>query len=208
MKKTIYYIKIPIILIMIIIAYQASGTVHTITVQNFIFTPTSISNVEVGDTVRWEWVSGTHTTTSTVIPSGAATWDHPITSTSASFDYIPTLPGVYSYKCKPHFSMGMVGSFTVADPTYVGEIKNSPSVRIYPNPFNDRITFELVLDKSFMRNLKIFDITGRVSKDLIFPGDPNQITVSLYLTDLPKGVYLFQFIDNQNRLTTRRVIKQ
>jgi plastocyanin len=208
MKNSIYYLKTAIMLIIIILAYQASAAIHTITVQDYIFTPASIANVKVGDTIHWDWLGGIHTTTSTTIPTGAAPWDHPMTSTSTSFEYIPTLPGVYNYHCSIHFSMGMIASFTVVSPTDVAEIKNTPSVKIYPNPFNDRVSFEFFSDKSFMRNLKIFDVTGRVSKDLIFSGDPSQTTFTLYLTDLPKGVYLFQFIDNLNRLNTRRVIKQ
>ena len=90
---------------------KASATKHVINVQNYSFSPSSITDVIVGDTMRWVWVSGTHTTTSTTIPASAATWDHPITSTNTSFEYKVTVAGTYNYKCTPHASMGMVGSF-------------------------------------------------------------------------------------------------
>jgi hypothetical protein len=62
------------------------------------------------------WTSGSHTTTSTVIPASAATWNSPISSTVTSFEYKVTVAGVYNYKCTPHASMGMVGSFTASAP--------------------------------------------------------------------------------------------
>ncbi len=89
------------------------STTYTVQVGNYFFNPQTITNVNPGDTIHWVWVTGTHTTTSTTIPAGAATWDEPITSSSPTYDYIPTVPGTYNYKCTPHAGMGMVGSFTV-----------------------------------------------------------------------------------------------
>jgi len=89
---------------------------HIINVQNFSFSPSNITDVEVGDTIMWVWVSGTHTTTSTTIPLGATAWNSPITSAVPSFEYKVTIAGVYNYKCTPHASMGMVGAFTATAP--------------------------------------------------------------------------------------------
>ncbi|PKP15868.1 MAG: hypothetical protein CVU06_15750, partial [Bacteroidetes bacterium HGW-Bacteroidetes-22] len=90
------------------------GTKHIVNVQNFSFSPASITNVQVGDTIRWVWVSGTHTTTSSSIPAGASTWDSPITSSVTSYEYRVMNAGVYNYVCTPHAAGGMVGSFTAA----------------------------------------------------------------------------------------------
>ena len=76
------------------------------------FSPATLT-VTLGDTVTWLWSSGSHTTTSTTIPSGAVPWDHAINSGSTSYTYVPAATGDYAYKCTPHESMGMVGSFTV-----------------------------------------------------------------------------------------------
>ncbi|MCX6306354.1 MAG: T9SS type A sorting domain-containing protein [Bacteroidetes bacterium] len=85
---------------------------HVVSVGNFFFSPATVS-VNVGDTMRWVWSEGTHTTTSTpgAIPSGAASWDAPITSTATSFEYKVTKAGSYAYVCTPH-APGMAGSFT------------------------------------------------------------------------------------------------
>ena len=74
--------------------------------------------VFVGDTVRWVWVSGSHTTTcdpanepGTTLPSGAPTWDRQIRSSQPTDDYKVTVAGVYNYYCIPH-APSMSASFT------------------------------------------------------------------------------------------------
>lgn len=84
---------------------------HVILATALIFSPDVVAGVEVGDTIRWEWVDGFHTTTSKTIPTGAATWDAPLTDTDLSYEYVVAVPGVYRYVCTPHESMGMVGVF-------------------------------------------------------------------------------------------------
>lgn len=90
----------------------AQATTYNVSVANFSFTPASVV-MNLGDTITWNWSAGAHTTTSTTIPSGATTWDQPITQSNTSFTYVPTKVGTYNYKCTPHSSLGMVGSFTV-----------------------------------------------------------------------------------------------
>jgi plastocyanin len=89
------------------------AVVHTVQVGNFYFNPASINNVNPGDTIRWVWVAGSHTTTSSTIPAGAASWDELITSSNTTYEYIPVNEGTYNYVCTPHIGMGMVGNFTV-----------------------------------------------------------------------------------------------
>ena len=88
---------------------STSGT-HVVSVSNIVFNPNSV-NAKVGDTIKFVWSSGTHTTTSTSVPSGAATWDSPMTSTNTTFLYIISKAGTYNYQCSIHASMGMTGTF-------------------------------------------------------------------------------------------------
>ena len=208
MKKSIPFLKINTVIMIVLIAIQASAAIHTINVQNYTFSPSSVPAVNVGDTVRWIWVSGSHTTTSTTIPSGAPVWDHLINSGKTSFDYIPDVTGDYNYKCTPHQSMGMVGSFTVLAPTGVAESRKSPSIKIFTNPFYDHVRFQFNSDYSILRSLRIFDLTGRLCKDFNFEDKPERQIITLDLSDLNAGIYLFDFIDNSNYHNSRRVIKQ
>ncbi|MBK8982359.1 MAG: T9SS type A sorting domain-containing protein [Ignavibacteria bacterium] len=92
------------------------GTTHTVLVQDFSFTPANI-NVSVGDTVRWQWVNGIHTTTcngtfpGTSLPNGAAPWDSEISSSTPVFSYVVTVAGSYNYVCQPH-APDMSGTIT------------------------------------------------------------------------------------------------
>jgi len=127
MKKSLKSSLAVSLLISLLPLGQAFATKHVITVQNFSFTPSSITDVIVGDTMRWEWVSGSHTTTSTIIPAGAATWDSPINSANPSFEYKVAVAGTFNYKCTPHAAMGMVGSFVASAP--VATLSITPSNR-------------------------------------------------------------------------------
>jgi len=82
----------------------------------------------VGDTVKWVWISGSHTTTSTSVPTDAASWDSPINSSNTSFSYKVTVAGAYDYKCTPHAAMGMVGSFTANSPNTLNVAPSNQNV--------------------------------------------------------------------------------
>lgn len=107
-------------LCMILISLSSNATIHVVQVANFQFSPSVVSDVIVGDTMRWIWVSGSHTTTddpssqaATSLPDGAPTWNAIINSTSTTFDYKVTVAGQYNYLCVPHKS-GMKASFTAS----------------------------------------------------------------------------------------------
>jgi plastocyanin len=105
----------------------AFATTHTVQVGNYFFNPSTL-NVEVGDIVKWVWVAGNHTTTSSTIPAGAASWDKLINSSNQTYSYTVTVAGTYNYVCTPHASMGMVGSFTASNP--------APSLTVSPSNQN------------------------------------------------------------------------
>jgi len=99
-------------------AGKSEATTFNVTVQNIVFTPSSIS-VTVGDTVKWTWINGSHTTTCngtslTSRPSGAASWSANINSSTPTFSYVVTVAGTYNYKCNPHGTSGMVGVINAA----------------------------------------------------------------------------------------------
>ena len=108
--------RITLISAVIVIACftNSSAVTKVVNVANFSFTPSSFS-MNLGDTVKFVWVGGSHTTSSTSVPVGATTWDHPINSTvgNTSFIYVPAVTGTYNYRCNIH-PTSMIGSFTVS----------------------------------------------------------------------------------------------
>jgi spore coat protein A len=74
--------------------------------------------ISVGDSVRWVWLQGNHTTTS--VAGSMEVWDAPITSSSTTFSHTFTHTGTHWYYCIPHGSddgdgtaSGMSGTVTV-----------------------------------------------------------------------------------------------
>jgi pseudoazurin len=97
------------------IAAPASAAEVTVSMLNksaqsnamYVFEP-AIVTVQPGDTVHWaagnpghnvEFIAG-------AIPDGAEAF-HSTSSKDASYTF--TVPGMYVYKCTPHYGMGMVG---------------------------------------------------------------------------------------------------
>ena len=86
---------------LLIVAGTADATIHDISIGNFFFTPSNtIANV--GDTVRWTWVGGSHSTTSEV--TSPKSWDSGI-KTSGTFQIVilpADGPGPFPYRCEVH----------------------------------------------------------------------------------------------------------
>jgi len=114
MKRTLHASITGFLLLILVLPMHGFATKHIISVQNFNFSPSMVNNVQIGDTMRWQWVSGSHTTTSSTIPAGAAAWDSPINSSVTVYEYRVTTAGTYNYVCTPHAAGGMVGLFTVS----------------------------------------------------------------------------------------------
>lgn len=206
MKNSIKFLPLIIVMIFTGITLNVYPVVHSVNVQDFTFNPANITNVRPGDTVRWVWVNGSHTTTSTTIPSGAGTWDHLIDASHLTFDYVPTVPGVYHYKCTPHAASGMIAQFTVLDVTGIRDQYLVPKITLYPNPIRDKVMMNCVLpDGVFIQRLMIYDVTGKIIREASF-GETNTFPESLDLSGVPPGMMVFEFIDNLNRTYTLRAV--
>jgi len=119
MKRFLKIQFIAAVISLLLFQAVAHATIHVVQVSNFSFTPQNISSFIIGDTIKWQGVSGFHTTTSSTIPAGAAAWDQVITS-GGVYLYIPSVTGTYNYVCTPHEAFGMIGSFNVVNPLPVG----------------------------------------------------------------------------------------
>ena len=183
--------------IVCLFAIGASATVHTITVQNYMFTPATSTTAVVGDTILFQWINGDHTTTSTTIPAGAASWDMPMTSTATTFKYVPTVVGTYSFKCTPHESFGMVGSFSVTAPT---AISNTPAVVVftaYPNPTNS--TLHISLPDATTTNIQLVNTNGGI----VYKATIRQAT-DINTGNLANGMY-FLSVQQGSAATVRAI---
>ena len=92
-------------------SFAQTHKLFKVSVSNFQFSPATV-NAKVGDTLFWNWKSGTHTTTSLTIPKGAKSWDAPMTTSQRRFRYVVRKTGVYNYDCTIH-PTSMIGKINV-----------------------------------------------------------------------------------------------
>jgi plastocyanin len=178
MKKITFLFSALISLMML--SHPVQATKWIVNVQNFSFSPDNLPNVIVGDTIRWNWINGSHTTTSTTIPGGAASWDHPLNSSSTFFEYHVTIAGTYNYKCTPHQAMGMVGSFIATAPTPV-------LVSISPNQASQGDSFLATITGSNT------NFNGSPSVSLSYSNNPGEIINAASVTVISPTVIHAQF---------------
>jgi plastocyanin len=196
---------------LLFLSQRTFATTHTILVgqgNSLTFSPNSITTVIVGDIIHWEFVSGSHTTTSISVPSGAATWTSAISLNVTSFDYTVTTPGDYGYKCNPHLTSGMVGGFraSVATDVQKGLIYNS--LVISPNPTTEDIHVGFHSDKSFQASVLIFDALGNLKKEDKVRVKAGDNMISYNVSKFTTGTYIFNLLDGETALVAKKFIKE
>jgi pseudoazurin len=99
---------------------------HTVSAKVTQWDP-MIVYVAPGDSVNWENMNG-HNSESMegMIPDGAEKW---LSVLGEAYSHTFKEPGVYVYKCAPHFSSGMVGVVVVGD----GAPANLAAVQAHPD---------------------------------------------------------------------------
>ena len=104
------------------IAASANSVIVTVFVLDMDFS-TSMSEIidptiQVGDTIRWDWTSPLHSTTS--VTGSAESWNSGLQNPPFTFDHTFTTVGVFHYYCQAHgfdngngTAGGMAGTVTV-----------------------------------------------------------------------------------------------
>jgi len=150
------------------LAISARAMVHTASVGGFSFTPKNLT-ISTGDTVRWQWASGTHTTTSgtgRVDPQSGLLWNAPINSTQRTFQRQFNSIGTFPYYCVPHEDFGMTGTITVQGPSGILDQGDGIPNRFfldqnYPNPFNASTVIAYGLGTGDNTTITIYNLLGQ-----------------------------------------------
>ncbi len=93
----------------------AQAQTHTVTLNGIAFSPSNLT-INVGETVQWSNMGGTHNVNGslTAYPTNPAGFGNGAAAAAPwSFSHTFTVPGVYQYRCDPHASLGMTGVITV-----------------------------------------------------------------------------------------------
>lgn len=184
---------------------QVNAEIHIVTQQGTSFSPAAI-NVEVGDIVRWEWTAGTHTTTSLVVPVGAASWDSPLTMDNPFFEYTVEVAGEYGYKCTPHFNMGMVGGFLASAASSVQDVvANITLMNAVVQQNNLKINLSLSQANSTI--VRLVDLAGHeVATILNKRTSEGETILTLDVSSFGRGIYFVQCLSGNQNLVRKVII--
>jgi plastocyanin len=191
-----------LLIILSLFSLSTSANVHVVDVSDNVFTPPSI-NVIVGDTIQWKWLQGTHTTTSTSVPTGAAAWDAPINSGSIIYNYQVQVAGTYNYHCS--FHPGMTGSFTASA---VGVPEFSSEQTFNWSIADNDLTVTLNLNRISNLRIHLYTMLGRDVKELAslqnFQGSFEE---TFSIAGLPKGIYFLQVVAGNKKAVKKIIIE-
>ena len=168
----------------------SKATLYTIDASNFIFTQ-NFDSILVGDTVKWVWVEGDHTTTSNGIPTGALAWNVLIDKLHTSYTYVVSYAGTYNYISVPDAPL-MGGSFVATWPTGI----SNPSVSIsnfsiIGNPSRGNIQYHFTAALPVNIDVSLYNILGTKIQTLYsgyLPGG-DFVQTSPVSSGLSPGIY-------------------
>ena len=193
MKKLFFFSSFSIVTLL------ANAIVHTVTVADFAYTP-STTNAVCGDTIKWVWASGDHTVFSDSIPVGANPFFPSINAVDTTFSYQITLAGTYYYHCYFH-PMMMIGTIIVTCTNGVAAINNNEFSSAYPNPCSDKIAVEgLDADR-----IVFYNMIGEKIKTTDLPR--GQTKVEINTADLKEGIYFYSIVKEGIVVETKKLIK-
>lgn len=209
MRKINHCVLTAILYLFSIATFATTHTIQVGVASGLTFTPNSITGVAIGDVIHWVWVSGTHSTVSQGIPSGAAAWDNAISASSTTFDYTITTAGTYNYQCGPHGS-NMTGTFTVSGAT--GLVDKTTLVyatfELSPNPVSDVLSMKFNAEKSFKANLLVFDANGKEKMDKKIEVLNGENSYSFSFAHFPKGIYYLTLMDGNTSFISKKFVKE
>ena len=203
--------------VVVAIALTLSHTVltvaalHTVNVNSGSFSPNNIE-IDQGDEVKWQRVSGTHTTT-----SNTGIWDEPISAANPSFTRMFNTIGTFLYHCTPHGFTGQIRvvapSGILDDPASEGDLPSLVALRQNsPNPFNAATQIEYSLDKDGVVQLSVYNILGQRVTTLVDGFQPGGLhTVhwdgrDQHGTATPSGIYFARMTTTDVMMTRKMVL--
>ena len=210
--KKIQVLSYALLIMMSIFSTNSFSTTRNVMASNFSFTPASI-NATVGDTIKWTWSSGSHTTTcdgtnGTTRPAGAASWDADLNSGTPTFTYVLRVAGAYHFVCVPH-SPDMAGDINAISSSInqLTEIVRGYELsQNFPNPFNPATNIKFSIPNSSKVTLKIYNNNGQEVESLVNEKlNAGSYQVDWNAVNFNSGVYYYK-IQAEGFIETRKML--
>lgn len=125
--------------------------------------------IQPGQSVLWQWVDGSHTTTNGTDPedtTAATIWNHAINTIARQFVQIFPDEGTFPFYCVPHFT-NMTGVVVVQQTVGVRPMPAMPTrigflIPPTPNPSPGRVLFQFGLRETGHVRVEVVDARGRL----------------------------------------------
>lgn len=100
-----------------------------------------------------------------------------------------------------------IDDINVTAPTGIDELSNSATVKLFPNPINDKLTIEYSLTQTSPISIKMFDIQGREVADLVSEKakSPGKYSSVFDMNEYKAGMY-FITTTSGNSVSTDKVM--
>ncbi len=191
-----------------LVSTSSKATTYTIQASNFQFSPDSISML-VGDTIKWLWIDGNHTSTSNGIPETAAPWNVLLDSFHTSYTYRVTADGFYHYISVPDLP-GMEGLFIATWPVGIPN-PSSPlaDFEITPNVVTSNFILQISLSEPQAASISLYDVAGRRLEILLDETiNAGQSGLNIHLSKrFPPGIYIVS-LRLENATLSKRIVIQ
>ena len=193
----------------------SNATEHVIEVGQggFAFVP-GMTDALVGDTITFQWVDGDHTTTcdgstGTSLPVGATPWDEVMNSVNTTFSYVITVPGIYDYKCIPHFP-SMVGSINATVSSVTQTSSSFPEVyslnQNFPNPFNPSTSIKFDIVNPGLVSVKVYNNLGKEVSTIVNENlSAGSYQVNWNAAGLTSGIYFYR-LETLDYVATKKML--
>ena len=160
--------------------------------------------IEVGDTVRWEFIeNGAHNVVSSTgsqetFSSGG------LQTAGFVFEYTFTEVGSNPYVCTPHFT-GMFGVITVVPEGSLSMVDFTTQLMftIKPNPSRHFLNINLENESSGDFNVEVYDVLGKQ----VYKQRLSRLETSIDVLNWKSGIYLVK-VFNDTQSQTKRFLKQ
>ena len=170
--------------------------------QGSMYAPANLT-VLLNDVVTWQGTFSSHPLSSTSVPTGAATFSN---TSGTTFSYTATEAGIYTYQCDFHAAGGMVGTFTVVDPTLVKPLfPVNKEVTVYPSVTSGQLTIDLNnLPVSKHITIELFNVSGQK----VYSKTSNGAAIeTLDIASMDNGIYLIAIKSDDNVVLIKRIVK-